>query len=275
MDSNESFSLSQGASLPLVVQALDASGLPAAGFAGTEALATVVWPGGNRAASFSPATTWADAAAGKIRIAVASAQTTALAPGRYRLLTRSTAPSADPVDVYACTIDVEASAGSAPAPKSYCDFDVLLQFGRSWLRQLQTPDDEAGFAEQLGRARSWVDDLAHAHYRVASMAVIIGGQALGPRISGARSAWLQEQLDADKLMLTDQVREMAARKALGLICEAQVGLGNNAAQYARLARMYHAQANYLATCVALSLDTDGDGYADVTIDCSCTSPLYG
>src|SRR4051812_33553309 len=98
MDSNESFSVSRGAALPLVVQALDASGLPATGFAGTEALATAVWPGGDRAASFSPATTWADAAVGRLAIAIRSASTATLAPGRYRLLTRSTAAGADPVD---------------------------------------------------------------------------------------------------------------------------------------------------------------------------------
>ena len=76
-------------------------------------------------------------------------------------------------------------------------------------------------------------------------------------------------------MVTDQVREAAAKKALAYICEGQVGLGETAGQYARLARMYHSQADYLGTCLTLSLDTDGDGYPDTNIDCSCTNPMEG
>src|SRR3954471_9080190 len=103
MLSNGNFSASRGASRALVAQAVDPQGLPATGFAGTEALATVVWPGGDRAASFAPATTWSDAASGRLAIAIRSADTAVLAPGRYRLLTRATAPENDPVDIYACT----------------------------------------------------------------------------------------------------------------------------------------------------------------------------
>jgi hypothetical protein len=39
--------------------------------------------------------------------------------------------------------------------------------------------------------------------------------------------------------------------------------------------MYHAQADYLGTCLTLSLDTDGDGLPDVNIDCSYTDALHG
>src|SRR5205823_3343718 len=134
-------------------------------------------------------------------------------------------------------------AGRAVAPRTYCDYSSLVKYGRSWLRQLQTDDDETGFAEQLGRARSWIDDLAHAHYRVASMTMIVGSQAFGPRRTGARSTWLQEQLDADALMLTDQIREAAAKKALALICEGQAGTSDASAAYSRLAKMYHGMAD--------------------------------
>src|SRR5262249_26067117 len=98
-------------------------------------------------------------------------------------------------------------------------------------------------------------------------------QAFGPRRSGARSTWLREQLDADTLMVTDQIRECAAKKALAFICEGQVGPSESQAPYARLARMYHSQADYLGTCLVLSLDTNGDGFPDVNIDCSCTDPM--
>jgi hypothetical protein len=275
MDTNESFTVSQGAALPLVVQLRDQLGNPATGFSGAEALTTVVWPGGVRAVSAIPATTWSDHNAGKVAIAITTAETTALSPGRYQLLTRLKAGSADPIDVYGCVVDVLAFAGTSPAPRTYCDYSWLLRFGRSWLRQLQTNDDEAGFAEQLGRARTWIEDLGHAHFRVAAMAMVIGGQAMGPRISGARSTWLQDQFDLDYLMVTDQIREAAAKKALAYICEGQVGVSESAVAYARLARMYHSQADYLGTCLTLSLDTNSDDFPDVNIDCSFTNSLYG
>ena len=100
------------------------------------------------------------------------------------------------------------------------------------------------------------------------------GRLFGPRRSGARSTWLQEQLDNDTLMLTDQVNEAAAKKALAYICESQVGGSFNGVPYARLATFYHSQADYIGTCLTLSLDTNGDGFPDVSIDCSCTDPMY-
>jgi len=274
LDTNENYSITQGAALSIDVTLRDQAGAAITTYDGSQSLATTVWPGGMRSVSFAAATTWTDPAAGTIAIALAAAQTAALAPGRYQLLTRLD-DAGTTVDAYGCTLDVLAAAGSGLTPRTYCDYSWLLRYGRSWLRQLQTDDDEAGFAEQLGRARSWIEDLAHAHYRVASMAMVVGGQAMGPRRSGARSTWLQEQFDADTLMLTDQIREAAAKRALALICEGQVGLGEQAGQYARLARMYHSQADYLGSCLTMSLDTNGDGFADVTIDCTSSDPLYG
>jgi hypothetical protein len=268
----DNFDVAQGAALTIDVTLRDDQGNPLSGYTGSEPLVTEVWPGGSRAASFSAATTWVSPSAATIAIPITAAQTTGLAPGRYQLLT-TVAPVSDPLDAYGCTIDVLPAPGTEAAPTFYCSYADLLKYGRAWLRQLQTDDDEAGFAEQMGRARSWIEDLAHAHYRVAAMTMVIGSQAFGPRRSGARSTWLQEQLDANTLILTDQIREAAAKKALAFICEGQVGPSESSAPYARLARMYHSQADYLGTCLTLSLDTNGDGFADVNIDCSCTDPM--
>jgi hypothetical protein len=255
--SNESYSVSQGSSLAIDVQLNDSAGTPIVTYSGSEPLATTVWPGGTRAASFSAATAWTNPALGTIRIAISAAQTSGLAAGRYQLLTRLT-ESGLIVDAYSCVIDVLRAAGMDAAPKTYCDPAWLFRYSRGWLRTIQTEDDEAGFAEQLGRARTWLEDVAHAHYRVANI---------------ARSVWLQEQLDADKLMVTDQVRETVAKKALAYICESMLG-GGSSNDYGKLARMYHSQADYLCSCLTLQLDTNGDGYSDVTIDCTSTNPLY-
>jgi|GEM_PF-3212370 len=263
----------QGSALAITFQISDGNGNVITTYTGSETLATEVWPGGNRADSFSPTTTWIDHTEGKVQIAITAAQTTGLALGRYEVYSTLTASAEDPVAILIAQLDVMPTPGSTAAPTTYCSYADLLKYGRAWLRQLQTSDDEAGFAEQLGRARSWIEDIAHAHYRVAAMTMVIGSQAFGPRRSGARSTWLQEQLDANTLMLTDQIREAAAKKALALVCEGQIGTSEGSAAYARLARMYHSQADYLATCLTLSLDTNGDGFADVNIDCSCTDPM--
>jgi hypothetical protein len=275
MITQENYQLSQGSALTIQSAVVDQFGNPVTTYTGSETLTTVIWPGGARPVSCTPATSWIDHTQGIISILITAANSTALAGGRYSLLTTVTPIASDPIDGYGCTIDILVAPGMATPPTTYTTLDDLLRYGRSWLRQLQTDDDQAGFAEQQGRARSWIEDLAHAHYRVASMTMVVGSQAFGPRRSGARSTWLQEQLDANTLMLTDQVRECAAKKALAFICAAQIGVNDSSAAYARLARMYHGEADYLGTCLTLSLDTNGDGFADVNIDCSCTDPMYG
>jgi hypothetical protein len=263
----------QGTALGITFQIADGDGNVVTTYTGGEALATEVWPGGNRADGFNPVTSWVDHVDGKVQITISAAQTTDLALGRYQIYTTLEATGRDPVAILIAQLDVVATPGMTPAPATYCSYQDLLKYARSWLRQLQTSDDEAGFAEQLGRARSWIEDLAHAHYRVAAMTMVIGSQAFGPRRSGARSTWLTEQLAANTLMITDQIVEAAAKKALAFICEGQIGPSESSAAYARLARMYHSQADYLGTCLTLSLDTNGDGFPDVNIDCSCTDPM--
>lgn len=273
MISNENYQVSQGGALTIQATLMDTTGTPLVGYTGSETLATMVWPGGAQAVSYTPATTWVTPSLALIQIVFPAADSTALSAGRYQLLTRVTPPDSDPLDAYGCTLDVLQGPGTETPPTNYCQYSDLLNYGRSWLRQLQTDDDEAGFAEQLGRARSWLEDCGHNHYRVASMTMVVGSQAFGPRRSGARSTWLEEQFAANTLLVTDQIREACANYALYLICRGQIGVGGAAADYARLARHYRSEAEYLATTITLSLDTNGDGFPDVNIDLSCSDPM--
>lgn len=265
--------VAQGSALTIQPPITDGNGNPITTYTGSETLTSKVWPGGAQPATYTPAPTWVSPSAGTTQLIIPAADSTALSPGRYQVWCFIQPSMADPSCYYQATLDVIQGPGTETPPTTYCAYSDLLRYGRSWLRQLQTGDDEAGFAEQLGRARSWIEDLAHAHYRVASMTIVVGAQAMGPRRSGTRSDWLIQELAANTLILTDQIKEAAAKKALAYICESQVGVGQNSDQYARLARMYHSQSDYLGTCLTLSLDTNGDGYADVVIDCSCTDPM--
>lgn len=112
---DETFLISQGAPLAIDATLEDAVGAAITGYAGTEALTTVVWPGGVGPASFvASATIWTDPAAGLIRIALSGAQTAACVPGRYQLLTRL-ADGTETVDAYQCNLVITPFAGGVPA----------------------------------------------------------------------------------------------------------------------------------------------------------------
>jgi hypothetical protein len=91
---------------------------PGGGYRGTEALATTIWPGGNRAASVMAATTWSfpgDPALGQIAISLTADQTAALIIGEYQLLTILTDVTT-PVPAYIATLNVLPGPGGLPPP---------------------------------------------------------------------------------------------------------------------------------------------------------------
>ena len=270
----DQWDVAQGSQLTIDVTLRDGSGNPITVYDGTQTLASTLSPGWLFASVASPATTWVTPSAGLIAVTLSNAQTTALAQGKYYLRTRLTDGTAL-VDAYEAAITIKPSPGSASFPATYTSYTDLLNYGKAWLRQLQTADDGAGFIVEQGRARSWLEDCAHAHFRVASMVMMVGGQGVGPRRSGARSVYLTQQLAANTLMITDQVKEAVSKKALAFICESQLDGSDGSARFAKLARMYHSQADYLATTIVIQLDTNGDGYSDITIDLSCTDPMFG
>jgi hypothetical protein len=271
---NENYRVTQGAGLEIDVTLADSLGDPVTGYDGTEPLSSVVWPGGSRSPSFTPATTWIDPAQGFIRVTIVEADTAALPPGRYQLLTRLV-DAGRTVDAYGCTIDILAFAGSGVTPLTYTTDNDLHLYGRSWLAGLQDESDETGFIEQQALARRWLEGIAHSKRVGGGLAMTVNGRAIAPRIVGGRSPWLQEQFDAGALMVTDQVKEVCAKYCLYLICAAQIGTGESATTYGKLARMYLSQAEETVSGMTLELDTDHDGWADLRIDCGIINSMYG
>lgn len=115
--SDENYEVRQGAALRLNVTLKRlVAGVATAitgEYTGLETLATTVWPGSNRAASFAATTTWVSPPAGTITIVITAAQTATLAPGRFELLARLT-DSGTVADCYECSIDVLPAAGGIP-----------------------------------------------------------------------------------------------------------------------------------------------------------------
>jgi hypothetical protein len=270
----ESYDLTPGTALAVAVTLKDGRGATITTYTGAETLAAVVWPGGPLASLFAPSVAWTTPGAGLITWTVSALQSATLTRGRYYLRVTLT-DGGTPVDAYECALVVADAAGSGAVPPAYTTYQDLLRYGKSWLGAIQTGDDGAGFLEEQGRARSWLEDCAHAHFRVASMAMVVGGAGIGPRRSSSRSVYLTQQLAANTLMVTDALREAVAKKALAYVCEGQLDGSDGSARYAKLARMFHSHADYLALCNPLQIDTDQDGYPDFTIDLSSTDTLFG
>jgi hypothetical protein len=111
---NESFVTTQGGSVQISGTLEDAAGKPILNqYTNADVLITQIWPGGNRAASFAPATTWLDPAASTFTAAITSAQTANLYPGVYPGVTRLA--SADNADAYYFTLTVAYGPGGFPA----------------------------------------------------------------------------------------------------------------------------------------------------------------
>ena len=149
-------------------------------------------------------------------------------------------------------------------------FPDLLRYGRSWLRSLQSDEDDAGFSAQCGRARSWFDDLVLARWQVA-MPIGVGDPGYGAVLVGQNpgqlpSKWLRDQLDAGALIVRDSVVECNAKKALALICEGQVGPGDKGTEFARLGRWYHREADGIARTIRAEIDTNRDGWPEFAVN---------
>jgi hypothetical protein len=263
------FEVRQGVALPITVALMDDQGNPITSYVGTEALAASVWPGGNRPALFSPTAAWLVPGAGTISVLVTAAETATLAAGRYPGSLDLTDGSGAVLEAYRWAIDVLDAPGTGVAPPAYCGFDDLLDYGRAWLRTLQDEDDQAGFAEECGRARSWLNDLILAGW-TASNSLTLGDPGYGAVLTGQGgrlpSVWLRQQLDAGALILRPQVVEICALKALSLICRSQIGPGDKGQDFARMGRIYGVEANELVKTLRAEIDTNQDGIPEFAVN---------
>jgi hypothetical protein len=256
----EIYSIRQGEALEITVTLLDDQGDPIPGFSGSEVLTSPLWPGGNLPAAAYAQVAWLDFTVPSISLSIAGSVTATLAEGRYFGLIDLLDVTDAHLEAYRYAIDILLAPGSAVAPPTYCLFPDLLKYGRRWLRTLQTEDVEAGFLEECGRARSWLDDLIVSAWQgFRTRGLDPGGY--GPPLGGIYasnypSIWLRQQLDAGGLAVRDIVIECTAKKALAFICEGQVGSDNKTFNFAKLAAYYHREANAIQRCIRAEMNTD-------------------
>lgn len=243
-----------------------------------DTLTAACWRGDDQASSFTPTPTWVSAAAGTMRVTIAGASTTSLAPGRYLIrVTATDVSDANRVfEVWRANLDLLASPGSGTTPDVYGTYDDMRRVAGAWLADLQeSGSDQTGFAEQRGAARAWFDGILQRHYRrdtgVArqdSLDHLLVG--IGARY-GEHDTTLQDWLDDDRLVLTTpagkRIVECVSRYAVALVCEAQIS-GKPDDVWRDRARMFRSRAQNDVASITAEIDTTtvADGVGDLVID---------
>jgi hypothetical protein len=248
------------------------SGLAIDSYASAATLACACWPGDDRAASFAPTVAWSDAANGQVSLTIAGSDTAALGPGDYALELSITA-SGRTVKRRFGVLRLVATPGDADPPAAYGSLDDMLREA-PFLRDLAADADQAGFAEQRGQAREWLDSLLQRHYRggraLVAMDYSLDHLLWGGARTGADDATLQGYLDDDRLVLTGpsgrRLVRACALYAAAIVCRSQVGATKDDTSYQAHALRLGRTAEAIATGTVASLDTDGDGTADLAID---------
>lgn len=242
------------------VQLLGRDGRAITGLVGNETLSGVVWAGDDRAPLFTPTVAWYAGSTTDVVISGTNLQTD-VEPGEYPIeVTVGTSTAV------VARLVVSARPAAATAPKDYCSLDHMFLYGGAWLRSLQTKNDQAGFAEQRGRARSIIDDWILDRVCV--------GLPIGSDDYAARRATWKGYLDANGLRIggayPDKIIEVAARLALAMVLDGQLGEKSPTA-YQDQADKQRAMALDLWRSSVIQIDTNADGTADRAISMAPTA----
>lgn len=244
-------------------------------YTGTETLQASLWAGRSGATLATPAAAWLSGPNGQIQVTVAPADLAALAPGLYRLQVLIN-PATDAVPAVDCLLIVADAPGSDPARPVYGDVKDLLDRA-PWLNRVGGEEDLADFAAERAAARSEIDGIILNRYKALRWAPQIGQPGFGSWMDRARyldqplSPWLRQQLQANLLMQTDELKRLAALKALAIACLGQIGADDKAdATWLRRAEVYEWQFQNSIKTYRAEIDLNGDGYPEITVNCGAT-----
>jgi hypothetical protein len=235
-------------------------------YTGSATLEAKVWPGGDRAAVWTPTATWVSAAAGTVRVSWTDADTASVAPALYRLQLSVTA-DAQTATIDAALVWLRPGPGTTAEPSVYCSFDDVERYA-PWITQViaDQPSIESDLGEYRQRAYSRLNDkvIDRADRDGWAMANVTTWPS-GTTDRDQFRAWLE----AGRLMTSgrrgDAVREMTARWTVAMVCEPLLGNGPGDTPYQSIARRYWAVADSLLILYTAELDTDGDGEANLTV----------
>lgn len=243
-------------------------------FDGTETLSAALGLGIDQPALFTPACAWIDHTIAKLKVSFNDTDLSTFSPGEYVLQAKAT-KSGRTASLFVGYLPLLQTTGTGTAPTTYGSLDDMRLYC-TWIDRMEHPSRRSQFIRERGRAKTWYDLLIQRHFRasgygISTIGYPIGG--IGPYRTGATNTWLQTQLDANTLMITDDIRECLAKKALGFALEYQIG-GVQETSYQELADRFHADADTLAAMTTPGLDINNDGWPDLIIDLSTADALW-
>jgi hypothetical protein len=237
------------------------SSLPVLGdFLSMDVLTATVWAGQNQVTIFAPTVIWAVPTGfqtGLTTISITAAQSSMLTPNeQYQLQVFAQRGTGDPVCVGWVQLTVLPAAGSSPVVTpfpspigTYATY-MDLEFYGPWLDEVQdVMTDQAGFANYLFRARTWLDRIIVSRARPLAYIYNIFTPLTPWGPVEAPNFIIQGYLAANYLLVRDVTIEIVARRALYQIAEKMISYQPNDV-WPRRSRYMKASANNLLASYA-------------------------
>jgi len=269
---------------PFQVQNPDGT-VPTGIFLGTDTLNATVWAGSNETPLLTPAATWINATTAQYQVTLQNTDSSSLASGQYYLQAYATrigigsAPSRTTALLPRGTsLEILAAPGTSFTPRpTYITVRDIRKIA-PWIDDLQVPDSNTGFDDQLADSRDWLDEMTLRNYRGGNVSLLgYHGFALdawytgGGRRTALTNRWLFAALQQNQLLVTPRVKQVCAYYALSRICESMI---TKSGQYVALASRFRFEAESLLSSTTVEIDVNGDGFGEVPINFSSTNTLW-
>jgi len=251
-------------------------------FLGTDTLTASVWAGTNETALLTPAATWISAPNAQVQVSLQNTDSKSMAIGQYYLqayATRAGTPARTTALLPRGTsLEILAAPGTSFTPRpTYIVLNDVKKIA-PWINDLQVPDNNSGFDDQLADSRDWLDELILRNYRGGNVSLLgYHGFALdawytgGGRRTSLTNHWLFTALQTNQLLVTPRVKQLLAYFSLSKICESMI---TKSGQYVALASRFRFEAESLLCSTTVEIDVNGDGWGEVPINFSSTNTLW-
>lgn len=242
-------------------------------FTEDDVLSASVWRGDDQATLITPTVEWVDPDQGVVVLTITESMISGISPGTYRLQAFVT-PQSD--DHPRCFLDgairFEPTAGTAVPLPVYATSDDMEIYCPQVMKLQDLLVDQANFAQQRHRARTWFDRYVLDHYNPqpgrSRRLINDAGDDFGPNdrlappptgVSVPTKAELVQYLADDKLILTDDIRAVNAHHAASLVYLAQPG------EYGDKGGMHQSMASAARYRAVVEIDTNGLGTENIRI----------
>jgi hypothetical protein len=150
----------------------------------------------------------------------------------------------------------------------YCSYRDVVDHA-PWIESLQTDLDRSGFQRQRSAAKNWIDLAIVKRAKVLDNAWMQGSNYLyyGVVPPGfAYSRYIQSLISEGKIMVDQNLSDIAAYYTIHLICETQFSPQGAYGPYLDISRrMYGMAAQRLETAI-IQFDTNNDGLPEIAVE---------